>query len=209
MHLPDGVVSGQISFLGYGLSFLITVATTIKRELAREMAKISLVTAVLFVASIITIPMGYTTVHFSFLGFAGVLLGPRAFVSVAIAVFLQLMLFKHGGVSTLGINVLNLGMGALVGWLVFSSSKFLIRENERRRNIKVVTVFAGLAGMLAGVTKVGMGSTVLFLSGYPVSVAGTLFAAHVPIFIIEGIATGFLAGALLKAGTKVLYIKNI
>ncbi|MBS4025879.1 MAG: energy-coupling factor ABC transporter permease [Clostridia bacterium] len=206
MHIPDGVLAGHVSSIGYGLSFIMAMLTIGKKKLAREMAKISLVTAVMFVASIITIPLGYTSVHFSFLGLAGVFLGPRAFISVGIAVFLQLILFKHGGVSTLGVNIFNLGMGALVGWLIFSLHSYAINEGVTRDKIKyrkVIGVFAGFAASMAAITKVSLGSAVLYYSGYPLEVAATLFLAHLPVFILEGMATGLLAGALVATGMNV------
>lgn len=196
MHIPDGIVSGNISLIGYGISLGLAVFATVRKKLVEEMPKLSLVTAVLFVASIISIPMGAYSVHFSFLGLAGVLLGPMSFLSVAVAVFLQLILFKHGGVSTLGVNILNLGMGALVGWMIFSLHGYFLKGKEQTD--KIIGLFAGLAGTMAAVTKVLMGSTVLFLSGFPLSVAGTLFVLHTPIMLIEGIATALLATALFK-----------
>lgn len=208
MHIPDGVLAGHVSLMGYGVSFVLAAMSVGKKKLAKEMSKISLITAVLFVASIITIPIGYTTVHFSFLGLAGVILGPRAFIATAIAVFLQLMLFKHGGVSTLGINIFNLGMGALVGWLIFSLHRYALKDEssqEKSANRKVIAIFAGLAGAMAGVTKVGFGSAVLYYSGYPLEVAATLFAVHIPVFILEALATGFLAAALAATKLNILY----
>jgi cobalt/nickel transport system permease protein len=212
VHIPDGVLAGHVSSIGYGLSFVVAMLTIGRQKLAREMAKISLVTAVLFVASIITIPIGYTSVHFSFLGLAGVFLGPRAFVSAGAAVFLQLVIFKHGGVSTLGVNIFNLGMGALVGALIFSLHNYAIDEEAARDKIKyrkIIAIFAGLAGSMAAITKVTLGAVVLFYSGFPLGVAATLFIVHVPVFILEGIAAGLLAGALTATGMNVLYLKSI
>ncbi|SET36904.1 cobalt/nickel transport system permease protein [Natronincola peptidivorans] len=200
MHLPDGIVPGHISAIGYIVSVGMCSITHRRHKLTIEdIPKISLVTAALFVASLIYIPVGMTSVHFSLVGLAGVLLGPLSFYAVSIALFLQMILFHHGGYTTLGVNILHFGTAALMGYYVFSLHKRYAKSSYYRG------IFALLAGGAATIIKVLLGAFTLLLSGFPIEVVGTLFVVHLPVIMGEAVLTAVLVISMVKLQKGYVY----
>ena len=201
MHIPDGILSGTVTAAGFAAAGTVLALTSRKGgELWKEVPKISVVTAMLFVASLIHIPMGFTSVHFSFLGLAGILLGRRAFLAVTVAVLFQAILFRHGGLASLGVNIFNLGIAALVGYYVFSTGLLL----PARFAGKALELLAVTAGMGAAVSKVLLGALILVWGGLPWQGAITIFLVHLPIILGEGLACGLVVAALVRFNKGVL-----
>lgn len=149
--------------------------------------------AVVFVSSLIHIPMGFTSVHLTFTGLAGVLLGPLSFIAVSMAVFLQWLLLSHGGITTLGVNAFTMGSAALLAYLMFYG---LYRFKPPGK--KWTAALAVGAGMLAAMVKVVAGSVFLIWGGFPVETFFLILLSHIPVIIGEGLIAGFAARYLLQ-----------
>ena len=106
MHISDGVLSAPVLISGFVGTAAITAATIRKMDL-EEIPKISVITAVFFVASLIKIPAGPTSVHLILNGLVGVILGWRAFPAILLGLILQALLFGHGGVTAIGVNAIS------------------------------------------------------------------------------------------------------
>lgn len=98
-----------------------------------------LVAAAAFTVSLIHFPLGGATVHLTLLGLLGVLLGPRSVLVVAATLLLQTLLLQHGGLLSLGINSLNMSLGALAAWGVWR-----LPSLPRR----IAAVLAGFVGVM-------------------------------------------------------------
>ena len=61
-------------------------------------------TAAFFVASLIHVSIGPTSVHLLLNGLLGVIVGRRAPLAVLLGLTLQAVLFGHGGFTTIGVN---------------------------------------------------------------------------------------------------------
>jgi cobalt/nickel transport system permease protein len=197
-HIPEGILNGQLVATGFALSGALSVLSGRKLRFY-NIPKISLVTAAVFCASLIHVPFMGTSVHFTFVGLAGMLLGPVSFLSVLAAVFFQGMLFGHGGVSTLGVNAFNIGMAALTGYLIFRV-RLLFPDKP---GLTVALAFA--SGFGAALVMVVLLAGTLVLNGFPPTVIGALFLAYLPVVFGEGLVTGFLAAALAKTRKDLLY----
>lgn len=197
-HLPEGVVSGSLATYGFILSGSVSVVVGSKLRV-QNIPKVSMVTAAVFCAALFHLPLLGTSVHFTFVGLAGMLLGPAAFLATMVAVFLQGLLFQHGGLSTLGINSFNIGLAALAGYYLFRLRHFFPRWHA------AVTMFAFLAGFGAAVVMVGLLSLTLLLSGFPAASIAVVFLAHVPVMLGEGLVCGFLAVALQKSRGEMFF----
>ena len=118
MHVADGILP-----VGYcAAAGVISVAGTVwwgRGVQNGEVARMGLLASTLFTASLIHIPVAGTSVHFSLLGLAGILLGARAFPVVFATLLMQALLFQHGGLLSLGVNALNMGTGALAAAVVW------------------------------------------------------------------------------------------
>lgn len=197
-HIPEGVVSGALVGYGFVLSGAASVLTGRKFKL-ENIPKVSMVTAAVFCASLLHFPLLGTSVHFTFVGLAGMLLGPTSFLAVLVAVLFQGLLFQHGGLSTLGVNAFNIGMAAVVGYYIFRLHKFFPRWHF------ATTVFAMIAGFGAAVIMVALLSLTLLLTGFPLASIVTLFVIHIPVMIGEGLVSGFLATALQKTRKEAFF----
>lgn len=114
VHLPDGLIQGPGIIAGWGIAFLLLLLGG--RNLSNdEIPKISLLTAVFFLTSLfpIQVPGGPKT-HLLLNGLIGVILGHRAVLAIAPALFLQSLLFAHGGFLSLGLNICVMTIPALL-----------------------------------------------------------------------------------------------
>ena len=113
MHIADGILPvGLCAAAGaVGLAGTVWWGRGVHNG---EVARMGLMASTLFTASLIHFPLAGTSVHFSLLGLAGILLGTRAFPVVFATLLMQSLLFQHGGLLSLGVNALNMGGGALV-----------------------------------------------------------------------------------------------
>src|SRR3569832_673704 len=98
MHISDGILSGPVLADGFAGTAMVAGLTLRKMDM-EEIPKVSVITAVFFVASLIHVPVGPSSVHLILNGLDGVVLGWRAFPAIMLGIILQAILFGHGGVS--------------------------------------------------------------------------------------------------------------
>ena len=197
VHISDGVL--PLAMLAAGFLIALTLLVFSMRNIRiEEIPKVSLITAALFVASLVHFPIGPTSVHLIMNGLAGILLGRRAFIGVFVALTLQAVFFQHGGLSVLGVNAFNIGVPALLAWQLF----------EKRRGLEsphLEAVFGALAGGLAVLTSVLLVSLELLALGEAFNEISLLvIGAHLPVIIIEALVVGAAAGFLLKVKPEML-----
>ena len=197
VHISDGVL--PLAMLAAGFLFtLILLVFSMRNIRIEEIPKVSLITAALFVASLVHFPIGPTSVHLIMNGLAGILLGRRAFIGVFVALTLQAVFFQHGGLSVLGVNAFNIGVPALLAWQLF----------EKRRGLEsphLEAVFGALAVGLAVLTSVLLVSLELLALGEAFNEISLLvIGAHLPVIIIEALVVGAAAGFLLKVKPEML-----
>jgi len=196
MHISDGVLPVSVTIGGYVVSGML-VAWSAKKSASRELPKLAVMTAAFFVASLIHIPLGPTSVHLLIPGLTGAILGPSAFLSIALGLLLQSLLLQFGGLTALGANALMMGLPALAcGWLF---QKFKGRSGVRP------AVIGGLIGSLGTIMAAIMLSLLLMSGGEDfLGVAKMALAAHVPVIIIEGVVSAFTIGFLIRVKPELL-----
>jgi cobalt/nickel transport system permease protein len=202
MHISEGVLTPQVWIGGYVVAGGIAAAA-IKKMNTDELPKISVITSVFFVASLIHIPMGPTSVHLILNGLVGVVLGFVSFVSIFVGLALQALLFQHGGITPLGANACMMGIPALCAYGIFNlRKKVSIKYPE--------AIFGALAGSIAIILSGLFLALLLALSGDEfIGVAKVAFLAHIPVMIIEGAVTGFAAAFLHKVKPEILEGKGL
>ncbi len=196
MHISDGVLPIAVTIGGYAVSAGIA-AWSARRIHSRDLPKVAVVTSAFFVASLIHIPFGPTSAHLLLPGLAGALLGPAAFLSISLGLFLQSILFQFGGITALGANAVMMGVPAVIcGWFF---QYFKGRTKARQ------AFTGGLAGAL------GTFLSAVFLAGLLMTggedffgVAKIALIAHVPVIVIEGVVSGFTIGFLARVKPALL-----
>ncbi|MEK6560206.1 MAG: cobalt transporter CbiM [Nitrospirota bacterium] len=198
MHIADGILSAPVLAVGFVGTVVIAAATMRKMDLD-EIPKVSVMAAVFFVANLIHIPIGPTSIHFILNGLVGVILGPRAFAAIMLGVILQAFLFGFGGVTVIGVNCVMLGGGALIAYFIWQM------RHRFPSGDRLEMVFGAIAGAV-GVSFSGVIlAAALFTSGDEFwATAGYALAAHVPALIIEAIVVGACVTFLKKARPDML-----
>jgi cobalt/nickel transport system permease protein len=198
MHISDGVLSPQVWVSGYVIAGAVTAYVLAKKSDISELPKLSMITAAVFVASLIYIPIGPTSVHLILSGLAGITLGLSAFPAVLVALILQALLFQHGGITTIGINAVNMGLPALAAYGIFWAGT---RTNIRGK----YGIFGGLAGGVAIVFGVLLLSLCLLTTGEHLKdVVPFVVVAHVPVVVIEAIVVGAFAAFVARVRPQTL-----
>jgi cobalt/nickel transport system permease protein len=116
VHISDGILSAPWLVGGYVVA-LALAAVGARKVADEEIPPIALLASAFFVASLIHVPVGPTSVHLLLNGLLGVVLGTRACLAIPVGLCLQAALIGHGGFSTLGVNTCVLATPALIaGW---------------------------------------------------------------------------------------------
>ena len=197
MHISDGIVSMPVLATGFAATAAMA-AVTLKSMDLDEIPKISVATAVFFVASLIHIPIGPASIHLILNGLVGVILGWRAFPAIMIAIILQAILFGHGGVSVIGVNSVMLGGGALLAYGVWQLRHWVALPRAE-------VIFGALAsasglffsGLIMALALVTTGEAFF-------ATAKAVIAAHLVLMVVEGAVAAACIGFLLKVKPDLL-----
>ena len=197
MHISDGVLSAPVWIGGYVISASIAAVTTRKMR-SEDIPKTAVMTSIFFVASLIHVPLGPTSVHLLLNGLVGIILGPTAFVSILLGLILQALLFQHGGITTIGANSVMMGVPALLAYKIFNlHRRFHFKSNE--------AIFGAIAGATAVFGGTCILSALLVTTGSEfIGVAKYAALAHLPVMVIEAIIVGFVVSFLTKVKPEIL-----
>ena len=210
MHIPDGFIDAPVS-IAAGVIAVGGVAIALrgaKRQLDDRLAPMAGLTAVfVFAMQMVNFPVAAgTSGHLIGAALAAVLVGPWAAVlAISIVLVVQALVFADGGLSALGLNIVNLALVAtLAAWIVFRVMVKLLPKKEFS-----IVLAAGLAGLVSVPVSALAFATEFWLGGTaPISV-GAVFAAmggvHVLIGIGEGLITALVVAAVLAVRPDLVY----
>jgi len=196
MHISEGVLSGPVLISGAVLAVAGT-AVGLKSLDYDRIAQAGILSASFFVASLIHVPVGPSSIHLILNGIVGLLLGWAAFPAILVALTLQAVFFQYGGITTLGVNTVLMALPAVVCYLFF---KPLIWKKP---------AFSFFAAFLVGCLSIVLsgllvGLFLIFTEESFLEVAFMVVLAHIPIMIIEGLITAFCVGFLKKVQPDLL-----
>ncbi|GIU98697.1 MAG: hypothetical protein KatS3mg014_0313 [Actinomycetota bacterium] len=200
MHIPDGFINAGTSAAA-GVASAGGVGFALRRAAAnledRQAPLAGLVAAFVFAAQMLNFPVAAgTSGHLLGGVLASVLVGPWAgAVCITLVLLVQGLFFADGGLSALGLNVLNMAIvGALGGYAVFAG---LRRVLPRRRS-----------GVVAGSAAAAFTSVVLAAVAFSVEYAiggvsnvpaGAVLAAMAGVHILIGIGEAVITAATVSA----------
>ena len=213
MHISEGMLPPSYA-LAYGAGAAICVGKGIynyyKESKKEPMYKqlTGVFTAAIFIISLMPVPVLITGTcsHPAGTPLAAIFMGPMvtSFMSM-IGLLIHALFLAHGGLTTLGANVLTMGVfGGLVGWLLFKGCRkmglSLFVSGLIAGFIGDLSVYAGTSIQLAlaihGDTSLG---TVFW------SIYGAFLPTQGPLSIIEGLFTGLTLNYIAKARPDILY----
>lgn len=158
VHINDGVLGGWWLVGGFVVAGLL-VAWAARKVPDEEIPRIALLSAAFFVASLLHLRLGPTSIHLLLNGLVGVVLGRRAPLAILLGLLLQAIIWPgHGGFTTLGVNTCVLALPALVAWGLFT---LLRRTNWLHGPVARTLLAAGgtFAGLLGAVFFIALIAT--------------------------------------------------
>jgi len=198
MHISEGVLSAPVLITGAALT-AAGVGFGLKKMDYEKIPEVAVLSSAFFVASLIHIPVGPSSVHLVLNGLIGLLLGWSAFPAILVGLTLQAILFQFGGFTTLGVNTFNMAFPAIISFYLFHL--FAGKSLEHSRLI--------FSGFFCGATSV-LGSALLVAlslisTGEAFLPAAKLIVlAHIPVMSIEGIITAAVLSFLKKVKPELL-----
>jgi cobalt/nickel transport system permease protein len=182
-HIPDGVLSTQV-LIGGGLAAAAALALSLRAMDERALPRVAIVSAGFFAISLFAIPVGPASIHLLLGGLMGLILGPAIFAAVFAALLLQAMMFGFGGLTTLGVNTINVALpGALAGLVL----RPLVARASAPRAALIASLGSAFAVIGAGLMVAG--SLALSSSDYETS-ARVMIATYAPLTIVEALIAG-------------------
>ncbi len=197
MHISDGILPFDWAALWYVIAapFVLYGLFRLKRE-SRESARVKplvgMVGAAVFVISCMPIPVPVvgSCSHPAGTAMAAILIGPLySVVAASVSLLLQALFLSHGGITTLGANIVSMGIaGSFAGYAVFKGLE------KAGAPVLLAAFAAGVAGDWAtySVTSVELASALHAQGEFASSLKTILFAfapVQAPIGILEGVIT--------------------
>lgn len=212
MHIPDGIIPAQVCAGGYalagGMTWYVLRRLRQTTDPTEMVPKAALLAAAFFVGSSINVPVPPVSVHLVLNGLLGAILGWYAWPAILVGLFLQAILIGHGGLTTLGVNALLMGLPALLAYGVFQLRRPLA-------DFISLSWAYGIAGFGAGALGLGLSALIFFgiiVLTLPAELNSALeqralmglMLAHGPLMIIEGIFTTLVVVFLLRVQPELL-----
>jgi cobalt/nickel transport system permease protein len=210
MHIPDGFINAGVS-AGAGVVAAGGIGVSLKKAaqtMEEKQAPLAgLVAAFVFAMQMLNFPVAAgTSGHFLGGVLAAVLVGPWAgAICVALVLVVQGLFFADGGLSALGLNVINMAMiGCLGSYTAFA----LVRAVLPKTRSGVVA--ASVVAAFLSVVGASIGFVVEYMLGgvgdaSVATVASAMVGVHVLIGTGEAIITSLTISAVLAVRPDLVY----
>ena len=197
MHISEGVLSAPVLVTGAALA-VTGISVGLKKMDYEKIPQVAVLSSAFFVASLIHVPMGPSSVHLILNGINGLLLGWLCFPSILVALALQAILFQFGGITVLGVNTLTMALPAVICYYLFGR---LIKGKKRLLSLAAAFACGFFSVLFSGILVAG---ALLSTGESFISAAKLILLAHIPVMIIEGIITLFCVAFLKKVKPELL-----
>jgi cobalt/nickel transport system permease protein len=209
MHIPDGFLTPSVIIPAFIITIIFWAISVKKIKLSeQQVPMMGLLTALFFAAMMMNYPVAEgTTAHLLGGASIGLILGPFAgCISITVILVLQAFLFGDGGLTTLGANVLNMGIiGVFVPCAIFLVMNKVLKIKSAASLYATIFISAFVGDVLAAIsagTELGLSQPIF---QYGISVAVPAMAInHSVIGVAEGIVTVILIATLMKLRPDVL-----
>lgn len=211
MHVGDGQLAPAVLAMGAAGAFA-GLAGSLRSLHDRDIPRVAVLSSLFFAASLwhVPVPLTGTSIHLVLCGLLGLLLGWHTFLAVTLVLVFQALMFGHGGITSLGVNIVAMG---LPGPILATLCRPILNST------RIGAVFAG--GFLLGAGSIVLACCIV-ATAYAASSSEFFaylpwyFAANVPLMLIEGVLTGstvtFLARIrpdIIGRGLPLLRVRRI
>ncbi|MGD8908437.1 MAG: cobalt transporter CbiM [Chromatiales bacterium] len=196
-HIPDGVLAAPV-LIGGALASAALVALSLRRLDYDRIPQAAVLSAAFFVSSLITIPLGPSSVHLLLNGLMGLVLGWASVPAILVALLLQAAFFGYGGVLVLGVNTLNMALPALICAALFAPC---LSRGDCRRPFRLGAMAGGLGVVLSGL----MVSLAIALSREAfLPAAKVILLTYLPLALVESAVTGAVIAFVWRVAPELL-----
>ena len=184
MHIAEGVLSLPV-LLGGAAVAIAGIRLGLDRLETDAVPLAAVMAAGFFVASLVQVPTGVSTVHLLLNGLCGALLGWVAFPVIFIGLLLQTMMFGFGGLTSLGVNTVIMAAPAVLCYFLFARR---LQQAPAQQVFWLGCATGGLAIFCGTILLCGS----LYLSGGEafLPLLAIIAAAHFPVMLVEALITG-------------------
>jgi len=191
MHVPDGFLSPQITVPAYAAAAPLWAWAARRHFGSRAVDALPVMgslTALAFVLQTLRVPVpGGTSTHLVGATLLALLHGPlAAFVCESVVLAVQALFFGTGGVTTLAVNALAMGLvGPGAGWLAFRAARRLGEGPAAFLAAWIGTQAAALAIALVLALQHALDPRI-----FPIAPAVVLAATILPSLAVTGVVEG-------------------
>ncbi|MDV7339549.1 cobalt transporter CbiM [Terasakiella sp. A23] len=179
MHVVDGALSNDVVIAG-GVIAAAGIGWGLRKMDMEKIPAAGMLAATFFVASLIHVPIGPSSVHLIMNGLAGLLLGWMAFPALFVGLLLQAIFFGYGGVTVLGVNTVAIALPAV-------AMHYLCRAGIQSEIKKVAMIWGAIAGAGSIFSTALLVTLALAITGEAfIPAAKLVVIAHLPVMVIEG-----------------------
>jgi cobalt/nickel transport system permease protein len=199
MHISEGILSAPVLASGAALTVAGTAIGLKKLDYDR-IPQVAILSAGFFVACLVHVPIGPASTHLILNGLMGLFLGWVAFPAILIGLILQAVLFQFGGLTSLGINALNMALPAVLCFFAF-------KTGIRSENLIISMVASFLCGSLAVLLgSLMLAMSLVFAGDHFLVVAKIVVIAHLPVMLIEGLIATLCVRFLRRVKPEILEV---
>ena len=196
-HIPDGVLAAPV-LVGGALVSAGLLAVALRRLDYERIPQAAMLSAAIFISSLITVPVGPSSVHLLLIGLMGLVLGWAAVPAILVALLLQAAFFGFGGLLVLGVNTLNMALPALVCAALFGGR---LAAGDVKRPFRLGALAGGLGVLLCGL----MVSLSLALSQEAfLPAARVILLTYLPLALVESAVTGAVIAFVWRVAPELL-----
>lgn len=218
LHMSDGLVDARASAWFFLIAVIgISIAVWYARSDLdkRSVPTAALVTALVFALQAVDVPvLPDVSGHVVGAALAAILLGPFVgAIAVTVVLVVQAFVFADGGLSALGANVTNMVLVAVAAAFLTATA---LRALLERRRVRSAALTQGLVSFVAGFVSVlaaATGFVVEYALGgstaVPLSNIGFLYAAHLPVGLVEAVVTAALVLAVARVSPESVYLTRM
>lgn len=201
-HIPEGILSEPMLIGGAALGIAM-LGYSLKRMPAESIPQTALLTAALFVSSLVSIPVGVSSIHLLLNGLMGIVLGIVAVPAILIALVLQAVFFGYGGLVVLGVNLVNLALPAVLCAIVIRP---LIHNASPRKSFWLGLLAGGLGVCMTGTLLTG---SIMLSDPDLIPAAKIILVTFLPLMVIEGLITGFTVGFVKRVTPELILPRGV
>jgi cobalt/nickel transport system permease protein len=181
-----------------GVAAAAAVAVGVRALDEQRIPRVAIVAAAFFALSLFSIPLGASSVHLLLGGLMGLILGVSIFPAVLAALLLQAVMFGFGGLTSIGVNTINIALPGAIAGMIFAP---LVAQADVAR----AALYGGICAACAVLGTGLMVSLSLYASSPDFAASSRIVVfSYAPLLVVEALVTGFCVSFVKRVKPELL-----